>query len=83
MERIDENNSNEERLFRDLWEDETQRGVVLDCLKADLLPPATLVLLQTATGRPRPRGKCMWHKPLALADARPSSWAAQRRRRSW
>jgi hypothetical protein len=35
LERIGEDNPNEERLFRDLWEDETQRDVVLDCLKAD------------------------------------------------
>jgi hypothetical protein len=25
----------EEEIFRDLWEDETQRGIVLDGLKAD------------------------------------------------
>jgi hypothetical protein len=24
-----------ERIFRDLWDDETQREVVIDCLKAD------------------------------------------------
>jgi hypothetical protein len=30
-----EDNSEEELLFRDLWEDETQREVVIDCLKAD------------------------------------------------
>jgi C4-type Zn-finger protein len=35
LERIGENNTNEERLFRDLWEDETQRDTVLDCLTAD------------------------------------------------
>jgi hypothetical protein len=35
LERIGEDNPNEERLFRDLWEDETRRDVVLDCLKAD------------------------------------------------
>ena len=39
LERIGEDNPNEERLFRDLWEDKTQRDVVLDCLKADLRPP--------------------------------------------
>ena len=33
----------EERTFRDLWEDETQREVVIDCLKADC---------EVRTGRP-------------------------------
>ena len=33
----------EEILFRDLWEDETQRDVVIDCLKADC---------KVRTGRP-------------------------------
>ena len=33
LERIGKDNPNEERLFRDLWEDETQRDVVFDCLK--------------------------------------------------
>jgi hypothetical protein len=28
-------NTEEERLFRDLFEDETQREVVIDCLQAD------------------------------------------------
>jgi hypothetical protein len=31
----DEDDPDEERLFRDLWDDETQREVVIDCLKAD------------------------------------------------
>ena len=35
LERIGEDNPEEELLFRDLWEDETQREVVLDSLKAD------------------------------------------------
>jgi hypothetical protein len=35
LEGIGEDNPNEERLFRDLWEDETQRDAVLDCLEAD------------------------------------------------
>ena len=35
MERIGRDNPNEGRLFRDLWEEETQRDVVLACLKAD------------------------------------------------
>jgi hypothetical protein len=36
-ERIGEDNPEEELLFRDLWEDETQRAVVIESLKADLL----------------------------------------------
>ena len=35
LERIGEDNLEEEQLFRDLWEDETQRGTVLKSLKAD------------------------------------------------
>ena len=35
LERIGEDYPEEELLFRDLWEDETQREVVIDCLKAD------------------------------------------------
>jgi len=35
LERIGEDNSEEEQLFRDLWEDETQRETVLESLKAD------------------------------------------------
>jgi hypothetical protein len=35
LERIGEDDPEEERLFRDLWEDETQREVVIACLKAD------------------------------------------------
>ena len=35
LERIGEDNPEEERLFRDLWEDETQREVVIESLKAD------------------------------------------------
>ena len=35
LERIGENNPNEVRLFQALWEDESQRDVVLGCLKAD------------------------------------------------
>jgi hypothetical protein len=35
LERIGEDNSEEEQLFRDLWEDETQREVVIESLKAD------------------------------------------------
>lgn len=34
-ERIGEDDPDEELLFRDLWEDETQRGVVVESLKAD------------------------------------------------
>jgi hypothetical protein len=34
-ERIGEDNPEEELLFRELWEDETQREVVIDSLKAD------------------------------------------------
>jgi hypothetical protein len=30
-----EDDPDEEQLFRDLWEDETQRDVVIDCLQAD------------------------------------------------
>ena len=35
LERIGEDNPDEEQLFRNLWEDETQREVVMDCLNAD------------------------------------------------
>jgi hypothetical protein len=35
LERIGEDDPEEERLFRDLWGDETQREVVLESLKAD------------------------------------------------
>jgi hypothetical protein len=34
-ERIGEDNAEEEQLFCDLWEDETQRGMVIESLKAD------------------------------------------------
>jgi hypothetical protein len=40
---IGEDSPEEERIFRDLWEDETQREVVLDGLKADC---------EIRTGRP-------------------------------
>ena len=33
--RIGEDNPDEEQVFRDLWEDETQREVVIENLKAD------------------------------------------------
>jgi len=35
LERIGEDDPDEEQLFRDLWEDETQREAVLESLKAD------------------------------------------------
>ena len=35
LERIGEDDPDEEQLFRDLWEDETQRDVVLESLKVD------------------------------------------------
>ena len=35
LERIGEDDSKEEEIFRDLWDDETQREVIIDCLKAD------------------------------------------------
>jgi hypothetical protein len=35
LERIGEDNPDEEQLFRDLWDDETQREVVIESLKAD------------------------------------------------
>ena len=35
LERIGEDDPEEERLFRDLWEDETQQEVVIKSLKAD------------------------------------------------
>ena len=35
LERIGEDYPEEELLFRDLWEDETQREVVIESLKAD------------------------------------------------
>ena len=41
--RIGEDNPEEERLFRDLWKDETQREVVVENLKADC---------EVRTGRP-------------------------------
>jgi hypothetical protein len=43
LERIGEDYPEEELLFRDLWDDETQREVVIDCLKADC---------EIRTGRP-------------------------------
>ena len=43
LERIGEDNPEEELLFRDLWEDETQREVVIESLKADC---------EVKTGRP-------------------------------
>ena len=35
LERIGEDYPEEELLFRDHWDDETQRDVVIDCLQAD------------------------------------------------
>jgi len=35
LERIGEDDPDEEEIFRDLWEDTTQREIVVDCLKAD------------------------------------------------
>jgi hypothetical protein len=35
LERIGEDDPDEEQIFRDLWEDETQREVVMESLKAD------------------------------------------------
>jgi hypothetical protein len=43
LERIGEDYPEEELLFRDLWDDETQRDVVLESLKADC---------EVRTGRP-------------------------------
>ena len=43
VERIGEDNPEEDQLFRDLWDDETQRDLVLDSLKADC---------EVRTGRP-------------------------------
>jgi hypothetical protein len=43
LERIGEDDPDEEQLFRDLWEDETQREVVIESLKADC---------EVRTGRP-------------------------------
>jgi hypothetical protein len=43
LERIGKDDPEEERLFRDLWEDETQREVVIESLKADC---------EVRTGRP-------------------------------
>jgi hypothetical protein len=43
LERIGEDEPDEEQLFRDLWEDETQREVVIESLKADC---------EVRTGRP-------------------------------
>ena len=35
MERIGEDDPEEGRIFKDLWDDETQREVVIESLKAD------------------------------------------------
>ena len=35
LERIGEDDPDEKQLFRDLWDDETQREVVIESLKAD------------------------------------------------
>jgi hypothetical protein len=43
LERIGEDHPEEELLFRDLWEDETQRDVVIDYLQVDC---------EVRTGRP-------------------------------
>jgi hypothetical protein len=43
LERIGEDNPEEEQRFRDLWEGETQRDVVIESLKADC---------EVRTGRP-------------------------------
>src|ERR687892_1321128 len=43
LERIGEDHPEEEQLFRDLWDDETQREVVIESLKADC---------EVRTGRP-------------------------------
>jgi len=43
LERIGEDDPDEELLFRDLWEDETQREVVIESLQADC---------EVRTGRP-------------------------------
>jgi hypothetical protein len=43
LERIGEDDPDEEQLFRDLWEDESQRDVVVESLKADC---------EVRTGRP-------------------------------
>jgi hypothetical protein len=44
LERIGEEDPDEEQLFRDLWEDEGERETVLDALKADC---------EVRPGRPR------------------------------
>jgi hypothetical protein len=43
LERIGGDDPDEKQIFRDLWEDETQREVEIDCLKADC---------EVRTGRP-------------------------------
>jgi hypothetical protein len=43
LERIGEDHPEEELLFRDLWDEETQREVLIECLKADC---------EVRTGRP-------------------------------
>jgi hypothetical protein len=43
LDRIGEDHPEEELLFRDLWDEETQRDVVIDCLQADC---------EVRTGRP-------------------------------
>jgi hypothetical protein len=43
LQRIGEDNPDEELIFRDLWEDETQRDMVIESLKADC---------EVRTGRP-------------------------------
>jgi hypothetical protein len=44
LERIGEDDPDEEQIFRDLWEDEGQRDMVLESLKADC---------EVRTGRPQ------------------------------
>jgi hypothetical protein len=57
LERIGEDDPDEERIFRDLWEDETQREVVLDGLKADC---------EVRTGRPSGSLRCTRRRGCCL-----------------
>jgi hypothetical protein len=41
----------EEQIFRDLWEDETQREVIIESLRADC---------EVRTGRPKGSLRCDW-----------------------
>jgi hypothetical protein len=57
LERIGEDYPEEELLFRDLWEDETQRNVVIESLKADCGPLRYRIIDIRGVFDPHPRGR--------------------------